>query len=75
MTLAQVKTPVEGFSGVVAGVSFVDGVGESDSPSALNYFRRHGYAIEGDPEPEPVSDEGEPEPAKPARRRRAPKAD
>lgn len=44
--MAKVKTPVEGFSGVVAGVEFKDGKGETDNPAALMYFARHGYDIE-----------------------------
>jgi hypothetical protein len=43
--VARVKTPVEGFTGEVAGVVFADGVGETDNPNALNYFRRHGYDV------------------------------
>lgn len=47
--MPRVKTPVEGFSGVVAGVAFTDGVGETDNPTALSYFRRHGYGIGSKP--------------------------
>jgi len=46
-----IKTPVEGFNGVVAGVSFIDGIAvvEGDAPA---YFRRHNYIIESaDQEP------------------------
>ena len=41
--MAKFKTPVEGFNGVVAGVSFSDGVGETDDEHAIVYFIRHGY--------------------------------
>ncbi|HKY58301.1 MAG TPA: hypothetical protein VJL80_09710 [Aeromicrobium sp.] len=44
MTL-RVTAPVEGFTGSVAGVDFVDGVAETDSPAAIAYFRRKGYAL------------------------------
>lgn len=44
--MTEVRTPAEGFSGTVAGVEFVDGVGETSNANALNYFRRHGYEIE-----------------------------
>lgn len=50
-----VRTPVEGFSGVVANVQFVDGVGESDDPNALVYFRRHGYEVEEVAKPKTAS--------------------
>lgn len=45
--MATIKTPVEGFSGQVVGVTFTDGVGETDNPAALAYFARQGYAISG----------------------------
>ena len=43
--MATIHTPVKGFSGVVAGVSFVAGVGESSDSSALAYFERQGYTV------------------------------
>ena len=43
--MTRVETPVEGFTGEVAGVAFADGVGNTDNPNALNYFRRHGYKV------------------------------
>lgn len=46
--MAAVKTPVEGFNGTVAGVTFVDGVGETDDDNALAYFARHGYDVADD---------------------------
>lgn len=42
-----VHTPVEDFTGTVAGVAFANGVGETDNPAALAYFQRKGYEIEG----------------------------
>lgn len=44
--MTVVKTPVEGYNGKVAGVSFVDGVGETDDANALAYFTRHGYDVD-----------------------------
>lgn len=41
----KVTAPVVGFSGVVANVEFVDGVGETDNPTAVAYFKRHGYDV------------------------------
>lgn len=43
--MVAVRTPVEGFSGVVVGVQFTDGVGEADEDSQLAYFARQGYDI------------------------------
>ena len=45
--MAKVTTPVPGFSGRVAGVSFEDGVGETDDEAALAYFDRQGYGVDG----------------------------
>lgn len=55
--MAEIRTPVKGFTGQVAGVQFTDGVGETVDEAALAYFERHGYSIdhgtpaypEGDP--------------------------
>lgn len=44
--MAKVKTPVEGYSGTVAGVEFKDGSAETDNAGALAYFARHGYEID-----------------------------
>ncbi len=41
-----VHTPVEGFNGIVVGVSFHDGVGETDDAAALGYFQSAGYRID-----------------------------
>lgn len=51
---AKVTAPVAGFSGVVANVTFVDGVGETDSPGAIAYFKRHGYDVVAKEKPAPV---------------------
>lgn len=46
--MARVETPVEGYTGKVAGVSFVDGIGETEDATALAYFARHGYTVDGE---------------------------
>lgn len=59
--MATIHTPVKGFVGVVAGVSFAAGVGESSDSSALAYFERQGYTVtvEGElPDPD-SSDAGD----------------
>ena len=67
----RVRTPVEGFGGYVAGVTFVSGEAEvPDDHPALAYFRRQGYMIdEPEPKPEPEP-EPEPEPKPKATRAR-----
>jgi hypothetical protein len=46
MAASKVTAPVEGFTGTVVGVEFVDGHGETENPAALQYFARHGYTVE-----------------------------
>ena len=43
----KVHTPVKEYTGVVAGVAFADGVGETEDKNALAYFARHGYQVDG----------------------------
>lgn len=38
-----IKTPVEGYTGIVAGVAFRDGTGVADG--SVDYFLRHGYTV------------------------------
>lgn len=58
--MADITTPVEGFTGHVAGVDFVKGEGSTDDENAISYFERHGYGVSGKPEPKVVLPEGEP---------------
>ena len=48
MAKKTIKTPVEGFNGIVAGVQFADGVGSTDDEGAIAYFERQGYEVAGD---------------------------
>lgn len=54
----RVTTPVRGFTGIVVGVQFTDGAGDTDNPTALAYFRRHGYTVSGE-EHTPDSDDSD----------------
>lgn len=47
MTKKTIETPVEGFTGLVAGVHFVDGKGSTDDEAAIAYFERQGYKVGG----------------------------
>lgn len=59
--MAEIRTPVKGFTGQVAGVQFTDGVGETEDVAALAYFERHGYDIvPEEQEPDPLYPEGDP---------------
>ena len=39
------------YSGESASVFFVEGVGETDDPHLIEWFKSKGYAIEDEPEP------------------------
>lgn len=48
-----IYTPVEGFTGVIAGVAFADGVADADlTPAQRHYFVSQGYGID---QPPPVT--------------------
>jgi hypothetical protein len=64
-----VRAPNTAHNGTTAGVRFTAGVGRTDSPAALAYFRKAGYVVTLDvtaaivpPVPVPPAD---PEPAAP----------
>jgi hypothetical protein len=48
-----IKAPVETFTGLVAGVHFVDGVGKTDDEAAIAYFERQGYGVGDEPSEQP----------------------
>ncbi|ROO51071.1 hypothetical protein EDC02_5935 [Micromonospora sp. Llam0] len=78
MAVYRITAPVRGVNATVAGVRLVEGVGQVDGdklPSALAYFRRHGYQVEQEaPAPAPVVDE-QPPPAPVAPNRGSSKAE
>jgi hypothetical protein len=51
----KIYTPVKGATGVWCSVYFQNGVGETKNPHLIEWFRNHGYRIEGD-EVKPVVD-------------------
>lgn len=42
----KIYAPVEDATGIWASVKFVNGVGETDNPTLVEWFRSHGYRIE-----------------------------
>jgi hypothetical protein len=57
--MATILAPNKSHNGISAGVRFTAGVGHTDRPAPLAYFRKAGYTILPDgaalPEPEPVA--------------------
>lgn len=46
--MAKITAPNKEFTGKRGQVAFVDGEAETDDPTMISYFRRHGYKVEGD---------------------------
>lgn len=43
----KIYAPMKNANGVYASVRFVDGVGETDNPNLIRWFKEHGYRVEG----------------------------
>ena len=41
----KIYAPVKDANGVYASVRFVNGVGETDNPHLIEWFRKHGYRV------------------------------
>ncbi|SDJ76580.1 hypothetical protein [Paenibacillus naphthalenovorans] len=54
--MAKIQAPNKQYTGVSAGVSFVNGVGECSDPYLLQWFREHGYEVEETQESNPDLD-------------------
>lgn len=44
--MAKIKSPNNRFTGVRAGVSFVNGEAETENTWAINWFKNNGYEVE-----------------------------
>lgn len=63
--MAKILCPNKEYSGVSASVTFVNGVGETDNPQLIDWFKNHGYTVEEDAE----KDEGSSEETKTKRKK------
>lgn len=52
----KIYAPVKDANGVYASVRFVNGVGETDNPHLIDWFKSHGYTVQLDDEQ--VADNG-----------------
>ena len=50
--MAKIICPNKQYTGVSASVSFANGIGETDKPHLINWFKENGYTVE-DKEPSP----------------------
>jgi len=44
--MAKIYAPNKQYSGISASVAFAKGVGETENPTLLDWFRGHGYEVE-----------------------------
>lgn len=51
--MAKIYAPNERYAGVTAGVSFSNGVGETEDKWAIQWFKYKGYKVEDEPEENP----------------------
>ena len=42
----KIYAPVKDANGIYASVQFVNGVGETDNPKLIEWFKTHGYKVE-----------------------------
>jgi hypothetical protein len=45
----KIYAPVKDTNGVHASILFVNGVGQTDNPALIQWFKRHGYRVEDEP--------------------------
>ena len=55
----KVIAPNKNYTGVSASVAFANGVGQTDDPHLIRWFREHGYTVEEKPELDAVPDPAE----------------
>ncbi|NGP62699.1 hypothetical protein FLT15_31815 [Paenibacillus thiaminolyticus] len=61
--MPKVYAPNKQYSGLSAGVMFVNGIGETDNPHLLEWFEDKGYQVElpeseAEPKPEKLAKKG-----------------
>lgn len=44
--MATIRTVVENYTGIRAGITFVNGIGETNNPHLIDWFKNHGYIAE-----------------------------
>lgn len=60
----KIYSPNKDYTGVSASVPFCKGVGETDDPRLIQWFKDHGYKVEEPDEVDPAEPEAE-SPAEP----------
>ncbi len=62
LILAKIKAPNREYNGISAGVTFINGVGETSDPFIIGWFKERGYEVEEPKEAqEPEVEKDDPE--------------
>jgi hypothetical protein len=76
--MAKISAPNKQYSGISAGVTFINGVGETANPLLIAWFKEKGYKVEEKPvkeempvEKKPVKDLEIEQPKKPGRKKKS----
>ncbi len=59
--MAKIYSPNKHYTGISASVVFAMGVGETDKPNLIEWFKEHGYRVEEEIPNVPEDPEEEPE--------------
>lgn len=43
--MAKIQAPVKGYTGIIAGIPFVNGIGETENKWVIQWFKRKGYKV------------------------------
>lgn len=54
----KIYSPNKDYTGISASVPFCGGVGETDDPHLIDWFKNHGYTVEEPEEPKASSKKG-----------------
>ena len=61
----KVYSPNKGYTGITASIPFCGGVGETEDPHLIQWFKEHGYQVEEKPEEPEEHEKPEEEPKEP----------
>lgn len=50
--MARIYAPNKEYNGVTASIPFIKGIGETDNPHLIKWFKQHGYKVEDEKKPE-----------------------
>lgn len=69
--MAKIYAPNKRYCGVSASVEFVNGVGETDDPRLIKWFKSKGYKVENEKKTKIAEPKAEPKTDKPALKTKA----